>query len=93
MITLERLAPKPFSESALRQRIGLTRQEAKVARLLAKGSTNAAIAAQLCIGPHGCGTIRKRSCASCASVLAPRSTEAVSGMKLVAVLIHLAGAL
>lgn len=47
LVQIERLTPEPPSLPALRERWGLTRQEARVARLLARGRTNRQIAAAL----------------------------------------------
>ena len=47
LVQIERLTPEPPSLPALQERWGLTRQEARVARLLARGRTNRQIAATL----------------------------------------------
>lgn len=47
LVQVERLTPEQPSLPALRERWGLTRQEARVARLLARGRTNRQIAATL----------------------------------------------
>lgn len=45
--------PDPWpSSDALRRRFGLTRREAEVALLLARGAANDAVADSLCISPH-----------------------------------------
>src|SRR5690606_6605487 len=49
LVQIERLTPEPPSLPALRERWCLTRQEARVARRLARGRTNRQIAAALCI--------------------------------------------
>lgn len=52
LVALERLTPEMPSVDALRARWGLTRQEANVASLLARGLSNEATARSLCISPH-----------------------------------------
>jgi LuxR family maltose regulon positive regulatory protein len=47
LITLEPHAPDPFSPETLRERFGFSRQEARVARLLAEGHRNKQIARTL----------------------------------------------
>lgn len=49
---LERLTPMPRSDDELRAAYDLTRAELRVARLLARGRSNADIAATLHISPH-----------------------------------------
>jgi DNA-binding NarL/FixJ family response regulator len=50
IISIARLTPTPPSREALQERWGLTRQEARVALLLAQGCSNARIAAELQLG-------------------------------------------
>lgn len=52
LVTLEKRPETSPSVEAIRQRFGLTRQEARVAQQLALGSLNTQIAAQLHISPH-----------------------------------------
>lgn len=52
LVALERISPVPLSEGELRETSGLTRAEARVAGLLARGCGNADIAAELSISPH-----------------------------------------
>jgi DNA-binding CsgD family transcriptional regulator len=52
MVRVEPLTPAVLSASALRERLGLTKAEARVASLLAEGKSNADIAGQLFISPH-----------------------------------------
>lgn len=52
MVVLERLTPAWPPEETLRERFDLTRQETRVALLLAQGQTNREIAEQLFISPH-----------------------------------------
>jgi DNA-binding CsgD family transcriptional regulator len=52
LVSLERLTPELPAPEALRERFGLTRREAQVARLIADGRSNAAIAETLFISPH-----------------------------------------
>jgi DNA-binding NarL/FixJ family response regulator len=52
MVALNRLTPSPPDPSALAERFGLTRQEVRVAFLLAEGKKDAEIARALCISWH-----------------------------------------
>ena len=52
LLSLERPAPDPLAESSLHARFGLTRQEARTARLLAEGWSNQEIAERLSISAH-----------------------------------------
>lgn len=52
LMSLERRTPKPLAEGELREAFGLTRAEVRVATLIARGCSNAAIAQQLTISPH-----------------------------------------
>jgi DNA-binding NarL/FixJ family response regulator len=52
LVVVERGAPEPPHEDEIRRTLGLTRQQAKVARLLAVGLTNTRIADELFISPH-----------------------------------------
>jgi DNA-binding CsgD family transcriptional regulator len=52
LLVLERLRHEPLTASVLQRRFGLTRQEARAARLLGLGLSNEQIAARLCISPH-----------------------------------------
>jgi DNA-binding CsgD family transcriptional regulator/tetrahydromethanopterin S-methyltransferase subunit G len=52
LLVLERLRHEPLTASVLQRRFGLTRQEARAARLLGLGLSNEEIAARLCISPH-----------------------------------------
>ena len=52
LMTVQPLDPDAPSDDALRKRLGLTRKEVDVVRLLAEGRSNAGIAAALCISPH-----------------------------------------
>ena len=52
LLSLEQPAPDPLAESSLRERFGLTRQEARMTRLLAEGWSNQEIAERLSISAH-----------------------------------------
>lgn len=52
LVAVERLTPEPVADGDLRTRFGLTRQQVRVARLLADGHSNDDIAARLFISPH-----------------------------------------
>jgi DNA-binding NarL/FixJ family response regulator len=52
VVTLERRAPEPPPAEALREAFGLTRKEASVARLLARGFSNLAIAHEMGVSKH-----------------------------------------
>ena len=52
LMTVQPLDPDAPSDDALRKRLGLTRKEVDVVRLLAEGRSNAGIAAALCVSPH-----------------------------------------
>jgi DNA-binding CsgD family transcriptional regulator len=58
LVVLERPHDGPLSAESLRARFELTRQECRIAQLLAEGSPNADIAAQLMLSPH---TIRRHT--------------------------------
>jgi DNA-binding CsgD family transcriptional regulator len=58
LIAVERPPDDPLSPESLRARFELTRQECRIATLLADGSSNADIAAQLHLSPH---TIRRHT--------------------------------
>ena len=52
LLALEQPAPDPLAESSLRASFGLTRQEARITRLLAEGWSNQEIAERLSISAH-----------------------------------------
>ena len=52
LLALEQPAPDPLAESSLRARFGLTRQEARITRLLAEGWSNQEIAEKVSISTH-----------------------------------------
>lgn len=58
LIALERPPDDPLSPDSLRERFGLTKQECRIAQLLADGSPNAEIAEHLMLSPH---TIRRHT--------------------------------
>lgn len=51
-LTVAAATPEPLSAAVLHQRFGLTPREADVARLVARGQTNAAVAATLSVSRH-----------------------------------------
>jgi DNA-binding CsgD family transcriptional regulator len=52
LVLVERVKPEPLSDSALRERYGLTAREVQVAHLLAQGRSNAKVADVLAISSH-----------------------------------------
>jgi DNA-binding CsgD family transcriptional regulator len=52
LVTVHSAGPDPLSDHSLRTRFGLTRQESRIARLIALGRRNADIARELSISPH-----------------------------------------
>lgn len=52
LVILEQVAPQPLSDAELRERFDLTDRQVRVARLLAKGMSNAAIGRALSISRH-----------------------------------------
>lgn len=52
LVTVQRLTPSIPAVAVLRDRFGLTRREADVARLLGLGLSERAIAERLCVSPH-----------------------------------------
>lgn len=79
LVALERAIADPLALDALERRFRLSRQEARIARLLVSGITNAAIAKELCISPH---TARHHTERVLRKVGAHTRTEAVSRILL-----------
>ena len=60
MVALERPAATFLSAEVLRERFGLSKQESRIAQLLARGKSNAEIAKTLFISPHTARTHTQR---------------------------------
>ena len=60
MVALERPAATLLSAQVLRERFGLSKQESRIAHLLARGKSNAEIAKTLFISPHTARTHTQR---------------------------------
>ena len=60
MVALERPAATLLPEDVLRERFGLSKQESRIAHLLARGKSNAEIAKTLFISPHTARTHTQR---------------------------------
>lgn len=60
MVALERPAAAFLSAEVLRERFGLSKQESRIAHLLARGMSNAEIAKELFISPHTARTHTQR---------------------------------
>lgn len=60
LVALEHARPQPLSDRALRERFGLSTQEVRIARLLARGESNTEIAEALSISPHTARTHTQR---------------------------------
>lgn len=60
LVVLDRYATEPLLDDLLRQRLGLTKQEMRVAALLAEGKANEEIAQSLFISPHTARTHTRR---------------------------------
>jgi DNA-binding CsgD family transcriptional regulator len=60
MVALERPAAALLSAEVLRERFGLSKQESRIAHLLARGKSNAEIAKVLFISPHTARTHTQR---------------------------------
>ena len=58
LVAVQTARPDPLSDHSLRTRFGLTRQESRIARLIALGRRNADIARELSISPH---TVRRHT--------------------------------
>jgi DNA-binding CsgD family transcriptional regulator len=58
LVTVQTAGPAPLSDDSLRTRFALTRQESRIARLIARGLRNADIACELSISPH---TVRRHT--------------------------------
>ena len=60
LVALDRLTPTLQTAQTLRERFGLTPQQARVALLLAEGLPDKAISEELCISPHTARNHSKR---------------------------------